>query len=86
MTQLATRDLWAIFDARRVKAPELKGLDTMSNAVVGYVKNRRPILRSLRAAAMRIEAMEEEIHNLGAERFREEGGEGSRAGQARPAG
>ena len=27
MSDLATNELWSIFDARRVKAPELRGLD-----------------------------------------------------------
>ena len=30
MTDLATRELWSIFDARRVKQPELRGLDTIA--------------------------------------------------------
>jgi len=68
---LATDELWAVFDARRVKAPELKGLDNVASAVVGVVKNRRPVLPRLRAQAARIEKLEPEIHNLGATQFRE---------------
>src|SRR5256884_8600893 len=74
MSDLATTELWSIFDARRVKAPELRGLDTMVNGFVGFFKNRRPVLGQLKAAAERIEQMEEEIHALGATRFREEVG------------
>ena len=29
-------DLWSIFDARRVKAPELKGLDQFFSGMVGW--------------------------------------------------
>src|SRR5947208_5100266 len=74
MTQLAgaNSELWSIFDARRVKAPELKGLDLMANGVVGFFKNRRPVLSRLKAAAARIEKIEPEIHNLGSTQFQEE--------------
>jgi len=65
-------ELWSIFDARRVKAPELKGLDAMVNSVVGIAKNRRPVLSRLKAQVERIEAMEPEIQNLGSMRFQEE--------------
>src|SRR5689334_652848 len=43
---------------------------------MGWFKNRRQrmLRRGLRAAADRIEKMEEEIHTLGASRFREEVG------------
>ena len=64
-------ELWSVFDARRVKAPELKGLDAMVNGVVGFVKNHRPVLGRLHKQALRIEAMEGEIHVLGATHFRE---------------
>src|SRR5438552_14834711 len=74
MSDLATTELWSIFYARRVKAPELRGLDIAVNGVVGFFKNRRPVLGQLKAAAERIEKMEEEIHALGATRFREEVG------------
>src|SRR4051812_373853 len=74
MSDLATSELWSIFDARRVKAPELRGLDIAVNGVVGWFRNRRPVLGKLKAAAARIEKMEAEIHALGATRFREEVG------------
>src|SRR5947207_1988734 len=72
MTQLANDELWAVFDARRVKMPELKGLDAFVNRGVGWAKNRRPVLSKLKALAARVEKLEAEIHHLGNERFREE--------------
>ena len=71
MTQLADQELFSIFDARRVKAPEMKGLDAMANGVVGYVKNRRPVLPRLRVQARRIEQLEPEVQKLGAVAFKE---------------
>jgi preprotein translocase subunit SecA len=67
----ATNELWSIFDARRVKAPELRGLDAFFNRFAGWFKNRRPVLRRLKAHAERVELLEPEIHNLGATHFRE---------------
>src|SRR5688500_5597576 len=72
MSELATQELWQVFDARRVKAPELRGLDSFVNGIVGWFKNRQPVLKQLRVAAERVERLEPEIHNLGAQRFREE--------------
>ena len=71
----AAHEIWSIFDARRVKAPELRGLDAMVNGVVGYIKNRRPMLRRLRQQADRIEQLEPQIHPMGASVFREAVGE-----------
>jgi preprotein translocase subunit SecA len=68
---LANHELWSVFDARRVKAPELKGLDAMVNGVAGYAKNRRPMLARLRAQADRITALEPKVKDLGSTRFRE---------------
>src|SRR5215218_5992895 len=68
---LASSELHAVFDARRVKAPELRGLDSIVNGMVGWVKNRRPVLSELRAQAERVEALEPEIHDLSSSRFRE---------------
>src|SRR5687768_5852126 len=65
-------ELWSVFDARRVKAPELRGLDATANALVGWVKNHRPVLSRLKSQMKRIEALEGEVHNLGATHFREE--------------
>src|SRR3712207_2645589 len=70
----AANELWSIFDARRVKAPELKGLDAAVNGLVGVVKNRRPVLSRLKAQAERIERLEPEIQKLGSTRFQEEVG------------
>jgi preprotein translocase subunit SecA len=64
-------ELWSVFDARRVKAPELRGLDSTANGLVGWFKNHRPVLARLKTQAARIELLEPEIHNLGATRFRE---------------
>src|SRR4051812_16945714 len=72
MSDLATTELWSIFDARRVKAPELRGLDTLVNGGGGFVKNRIPSLPRLRAIAQRVEKLEPEIHALGASAFRDE--------------
>ena len=55
VTQLANDELWAVFNARRVKMPELKGLDAFINKGVGWVKNRRPVLSGLKAQAERVE-------------------------------
>ena len=72
MTDIATHhELWSIFDARRVKLPELKNLDVTANAVIGYFKNRVPVLPRLRKQVARIEKLEPEIHNLGSSQFRE---------------
>src|SRR3989442_13078168 len=67
----ATNELWSIFDARRVKAPELRGLDAFVNSFRGWFKNRRPVLRRLRAQAARVEKLEPEIHALGSTHFKE---------------
>ena len=64
-------DLWSIFDARRVKAPELKGLDQFFSGIVGWAKNKRRVLPGLMEQAERIEKLEGEIHALGAQRFSE---------------
>src|SRR4051812_6037007 len=71
MTQLATNELWSVFDARRIKQPELRGADLFVNGFVGWVKNRRPVLKRLKEQVARIEALEPEIKALGGERFRE---------------
>ncbi len=68
---LTSQELWSIFDARRVKAPDLKGPDLVVSAIRGYVKNRRPMLGRLREAANRVSVLEESVHNLGAAHFRE---------------
>src|SRR5687767_5093378 len=71
MTQLANNEFWSVFDARRVKAPELKGLDAMANGFVGWFKNRKPLLPVLKATAERVEKLEPEIHQLGSTQFQE---------------
>src|SRR5438093_6428929 len=72
MTVSATNELWAVFDARRVKAPELRGLDSFVNSGVGWFKNRRRAKSRLRRQAEEIEKLEPEIHNLSSSRFQEE--------------
>ena len=69
---LVNSEFWSVFDARRVKAPELRGLDSVVNGYVGFFKNRKPVLGSLKAAAERIEKLEPEIHAMSSSRFREE--------------
>ncbi len=69
MTQ--ANDFNDVFDARRVKAPELRGLDLFVNGFVGQVRNRLPVLGRLRRQADRITALEPETHILSANRFRE---------------
>ena len=71
MTQIAAKELWSVFDARRVKAPELKGLDAIANGAYGWIKNRRPVLAAYRAQADRIEQLEPDIQKLGSTAFRE---------------
>ena len=41
MSDLATTELWSIFDARRVKAPELRGLDIAVNGTRRDTEPRR---------------------------------------------
>lgn len=72
MSQVATHEFWTVFNARRVKALDLRGPDAMINSAVGWVQNRRPILAKLEKQADRIESLEKEIHNLSSSRFQEE--------------
>jgi preprotein translocase subunit SecA len=72
MSDLATKELWSVFDARKVKAPELRGLDLYVNGFTGWFKNRQPVLTRLKQQAARIELLEPEIHALGATHFREQ--------------
>src|SRR5688572_14051928 len=65
-------ELFSVFDARRGKAPELRGLDATAYAGIGCFKHHRPVLAKFKAQAARIEKLEPEVHNLGATRFREE--------------
>ena len=68
---LAGSELYSIFDARRVKAPELKGLDLPVNSLVGYVMNRRPMLKRLQETAVRVEKLEPTIKDYSVAKFRE---------------
>jgi preprotein translocase subunit SecA len=69
---VASDDLWSIFDARRVKHPELRGLDQFFSGIVGWAVNKRRVLARLMEQAGRIEKLEPEIHNLGAQKFGDE--------------
>jgi preprotein translocase subunit SecA len=71
MSTVASQELWSIFDARRVKAPELRGLDASVNALRGWFANRRPILSQLKTQAERIEKLEPEVQDLGSTKFKE---------------
>src|SRR4051794_8988359 len=75
MSDLATQELWSIFDARRVKAPELRGLDGAVNGVVGWSKNTKNRFRArprLREQVERISRLEPEVRKLGSAQFRNE--------------
>ena len=72
MTQLATTELWSIFDARRVKAPELRGVDLFVNGFVGWFKNRQGMKKKLEDVADRVETLEPEIKELGSAHFADE--------------
>jgi preprotein translocase subunit SecA len=72
MSQVATHEFWTVFNARRVKALDLRGPDAMVSSAVGWVQNRRPILARLEKQAQRIELLEPEIHNLSSARLQEE--------------
>ena len=72
---LTSQELWSIFDARRVKAPDLKGPDLFISAMRGWVKNRQPMIGKLRETANRVTALEETVQKLGATHFRDAVGE-----------
>jgi preprotein translocase subunit SecA len=71
MSYAASNELFRIFDARRVKAKELKNIDLFVNGVVGWFKNRRPVLKELRAASDRVDKIEPELKNLSSANFAE---------------
>ena len=71
MTELASKELWQIFEARRVKMPELKGLDAMANVFWGWFKNRQPVLSQLKALAARVDTYEPEVQKMGSAAFYE---------------
>lgn len=71
MANIATTELYDVFDARRVKAPELRGLDLFVNRAVGFVRNRLPMLKQLRMIAQAVEKLEKEIQPLSDARLKE---------------
>jgi preprotein translocase subunit SecA len=70
-----TNELFRVFDARRVKAKELRNVDLFVNGFAGWYQNRRPYLKQLKQASDRVDRLEPEIQNLGATAFREAVGE-----------
>ena len=72
MSLSVNQEFWSIFDARRVKALDLKGPDAMVSSIVGWSKNRKRYLPRLARIAEHVEKLEPEIHILSSERFREE--------------
>ena len=68
----AASELYSVFDARRVKAPELKGLDIPAHAAAGWLKNHQAVLPRMRKQAAAVEALEPEIQKLTDAKFREE--------------
>ncbi len=71
MSTSLANEIYTVFDARRVKSPELKNIDHGVNWFVGYVKNRLPILGALRKRAKAVDALEPEVQKLGSAAFRE---------------
>ena len=69
MSFAASNELFRIFDARRVKAKELKNVDLFVNGFFGWVKNHLPVLKQLKAASNRVDALEPEIKNLSSAHF-----------------
>ncbi len=68
-------DLWQVFNARRVKAPELKGVDIAVNNVVGWVTNRIPVLGRYVEREKAVAALEPWASGLTDAKFREAVGE-----------
>ena len=75
MSQLASDELFSIFDARRVKQPELRNLDLVFSAMVGWAKNRAPVLKKLKRDAEAVEMLEPGLKNLSSARFAQAVGE-----------
>jgi preprotein translocase subunit SecA len=65
----ASNELFQIFDARRVKAPELRNIDQVVGAAVGWFENRRPMLPRLQQTADRVDKLEPEIQKMGSGAF-----------------
>ena len=69
---LVANDLHTVFDARRVKSPDLLGLDFWVNGITGVVRNRLPVLGRLRRIVDRVTALEPEVRSLSSSAFRSE--------------
>src|SRR5688500_768666 len=65
------QEFWSVFNARRVKAPDLRGPDAAVSSIVGWFENHKRMLARLKRQAARVERLEKEIHNLSAARFKE---------------
>ncbi|MFT3788953.1 MAG: hypothetical protein QM770_22740 [Tepidisphaeraceae bacterium] len=72
MSTSVANEIFTVFDARRVKAPELKNIDHGVNWFVGLYKNRRPVLSWLKKRAAYIDTLEDEVHKLSSSVFSEE--------------
>jgi preprotein translocase subunit SecA len=71
MSTSVANEIFTVFDARRVKAPELKNIDHGVNWIVGHFKNRRPTLFFLKRRAAAVEKLEKEVRDLSASAFRD---------------
>jgi preprotein translocase subunit SecA len=68
----AAAEVYTVFDARRVKQPELKNTDIPIAWLHGKIANRIPVLPRLKKFAAQVETLEKDIHNLSSTLFREE--------------
>ncbi|RYG64337.1 hypothetical protein EON77_19855, partial [bacterium] len=71
MSTSVANEIYTVFDARRTKAPELKNIDHGVNWLVGFVKNRMPVLGALKRRAAHIDTLEAQVRPLGSSAFRE---------------
>ena len=67
----AAAEIYSVFDARRVKQPDLKNTDIPIAWIYGKIKNQIPVLPRLRKLANKVEALEKEFHVLSSTLFRE---------------
>jgi preprotein translocase subunit SecA len=69
MSSAPTNELFRIFDARRVKMPELRNIDQFLNGAVGWVKNHYPVLKGLKETSARVDLLESQVQKLGSTAF-----------------
>jgi preprotein translocase subunit SecA len=72
MSTSVANEIFTVFDARRLKSPELKNIDHGVNWLVGLYKNRKPTLRFLKQRSAAVDAMEKDVRPLSSSAFREE--------------